>query len=1074
MAVRPIDLKLSTTGNLRLSSTAGKVIDTDLYSRQLYVVQPQYMSKLIQTNVLVCGVQGLGVEVAKNLVLAGPRSVTLWDDAHVTLDDLSSHFYFEPSDVGRPRAEASVVKLSKLNPYVKVRYFTGDGNDAFLRQFQVIVVTQPDNSEFLLRVSDFAHANGIRLVVAQAHGVFASVFTDFGEEFKVLDTDGEDPQTNVVAHISESNPCVVSIDDAYRLPWEDGTYVKFEGLKGSRIVEELNFDEELENVYEIRTIGPYSFELIGVNTTEHASSSEASTSSSSFHYKLGSGYVSNVKRPNTLQFDSWRDALKRGEFTKLCKFTLFGPFEELYQIDYTLHVGFQALLEFQTKHKMLPEIGSLVHINEVVEIAKRIDGEFHWDSSEYPKPALKEEIIEKLADFSRGKLSPMVAFLGGVVAQEVLKTTGKFTPIHQFAYFDASAAIGPNISVEDRKPIGSRYDGQIAVFGKAIQEQLQKLKLFMVGSGALGCELLKNFAMMGIATNPSGVLTVTDMDNIEKSNLSRQFLFRDSDIGKMKSTVAATAAKAMNPDLHIKVHEIPVGEDTEDVFNSEFWSSQDLVVNALDNVKARLYVDRQCVLYQKPLLESGTLGTKANTQVIIPHETQSYGSSSDPQEKEIPVCTLKNFPNTIEHTIEWARDLFSGLFTQPLEELKKYISDPYEYLAQPTENASHKRKLLEGLLAVANLATDRTYENCVRFARLKFEELFSHRIKQLLHSFPADHVLENGVPFWSGSKRAPTPITFDSSDPLHFSFIISTAKVLASTLDVTPLRDPQEVKKILDDYESKVPPFVPSSAKVALTEKEDNESNDEDEEIIENISKSLPASKLFDKFRPTPAQFEKDVDSNGHIDFVLCASNLRARNYGIKEADRQKTKGIAGRIIPAIATTTAMITGLVGMELYKIVQKLPLASYRNAFVNLAISLFVGSEPVTVEKQKSNLTGVMPVKAYPEGHTWWDHLVVEGDLTVDEFVSKFTEAHKLRPISITTASTTKLLWSGIFEGMGDELHSQRRSRKITDLWREITGKNFYNHQDKIELIVSVDDLEDSDIEVTIPTVLLKFR
>jgi len=93
------------------------------------------------------------------------------------------------------------------------------------------------------------------------------------------------------------------------------------------------------------------------------------------------------------------------------------------------------------------------------------------------------------------------------------------------------------------------------------------------------------------------------------------------------------------------------------------------------------------------------------------------------------------------------------------------------------------------------------------------------------------------------------------------------------------------------------------------------------------------------------------VDSNGHIDFVLAASNLRARNYGIKEADRQKTKGIAGmkepdihnnstliillpigRIIPAIATTTAMITGLVGMELYKIVQKLHIDSYRLVFL----------------------------------------------------------------------------------------------------------------------------------------------
>jgi len=75
-------------------------------------------------------------------------------------------------------------------------------------------------------------------------------------------------------------------------------------------------------------------------------------------------------------------------------------------------------------------------------------------------------------------------------------------------------------------------------------------------------------------------------------------------------------------------------------------------VNALDNVNARVYVDSQCVKFLKPLLESGTLGTKANSQVILPHLTESYASSRDPQDTAIPLCTLKNFPHQIEHTIE--------------------------------------------------------------------------------------------------------------------------------------------------------------------------------------------------------------------------------------------------------------------------------------------------------------------------------------------------------------------------------------------------------------------------------------
>ena len=63
-------------------------------------------------------------------------------------------------------------------------------------------------------------------------------------------------------------------------------------------------------------------------------------------------------------------------------------------------------------------------------------------------------------------------------------------------------------------------------------------------------------------------------------------------------------------------------------------------------------MDQRCVFYRKPLIDSGTLGTKGNVQVVIPHVTESYASSQDPPEKETPSCTVKNFPNAIQHTIE--------------------------------------------------------------------------------------------------------------------------------------------------------------------------------------------------------------------------------------------------------------------------------------------------------------------------------------------------------------------------------------------------------------------------------------
>ena len=132
----------------------------------------------------------------------------------------------------------------------------------------------------------------------------------------------------------------------------------------------------------------------------------------------------------------------------------------------------------------------------------------------------------------------------------------------------------------------------------------------VVGAGAIGCELLKNLALLGV-----GQVTVTDNDTIEKSNLNRQFLFREKDLGQPKSEAAAHAVMHINDEMQVTPLTKKVGRDTESFFNDRFWFDQDVVANALDNVDARLYVDGRCVYYRRPLLESGTEGTSGNVQV---------------------------------------------------------------------------------------------------------------------------------------------------------------------------------------------------------------------------------------------------------------------------------------------------------------------------------------------------------------------------------------------------------------------------------------------------------------------------
>ena len=337
----------------------------------------------------------------------------------------------------------------------------------------------------------------------------------------------------------------------------------------------------------------------------------------------------------------------------------------------TLHVGFQALSQFEEENKRSPRPRNAEDAAAVIALAKKIDAD------------ADEKILTELAYQATGDLAPMNAVIGGFVAQEVLKSvSAKFHPMVQNMYFDSLESLPTDLpSEQDCQPIGSRYDGQIAVFGKQFQEKIANFREFLVGSGAIGCEMLKNWSMIGLATGPGGKIYVTDLDTIEKSNLNRQFLFRPKDLGKFKAEVAAAAVADMNPDLKGKIEskQDPVGPETEsksclpasptaeadrdsDVYDADFFANIDGVTNALDNVKARMYMDQRCVFYLKPLLESGTLGTKGNTQVIVPHFTESYSSSQDPPEKETPICTVKNFPNAIAHTI--APESWRVLFSQ--------------------------------------------------------------------------------------------------------------------------------------------------------------------------------------------------------------------------------------------------------------------------------------------------------------------------------------------------------------------------------------------------------------------------
>lgn len=125
-------------------------------------------------------------------------------------------------------------------------------------------------------------------------------------------------------------------------------------------------------------------------------------------------------------------------------------------------------------------------------------------------------------------------------------------------------------------------------------------------------------------------------------------------------------------------------------------------------------------------------------QVVVPFLTESYASSRDPPEKNIPICTLHHFPNLIDHTIQWARDLFEGLFNQQAENVNQYLSNSNFLESLSKQPAGTRLEILQSIKSCLVDERAVTFEQCIHWARLRFEEYFNNNIQQLLYNFPPD------------------------------------------------------------------------------------------------------------------------------------------------------------------------------------------------------------------------------------------------------------------------------------------------------------------------------------------------
>jgi len=396
-----------------------------------------------------------------------------------------------------------------------------------------------------------------------------------------------------------------------------------------------------------------------------------------------------------------------------------------------------------------------------------------------------------------------------------------------------------------------------ATLGEDMVAKIQSSKILLVGSGGIGCELIKNLTLSGFRH-----CATIDMDTIDVSNLNRQLLFRSQHVGKSKCEVACVVAEEMigntfdQPGLQpisYKAHHGNVCDNSR--FNVPFVSQYDLVLNALDNVEARRRVNRLCLAAGVPLVEAGTTGYLGQVNVMDKASgVACYECTTQEVQKVYPICTIRSTPSMPVHTIVWSKQLYKLCFADKMEESMLY-EDP---------QGEEPSTFMPAVFAWRDMMKDTSKPKADLMAAGKaiIQALYVDEIQKQLD-----------MDRYKAAKHKPTVLSSNA---------IAEGMAMES---------------------------VPSQ----------NKATDALWTRGECVAETL-ACLVEAHADPGALLQEFDKDDDLAMRWVTATSNLRSHVFQIQEQSLYSAKGIAGNIIPAIATTNAIVAGLQMIQVINILK----------------------------------------------------------------------------------------------------------------------------------------------------------
>ena len=724
-------------------------------SRTILSIGKDSLQRVQKGKFCIIGLNAIGTEIAKSLLLFGANFLTFVDNEKITEDDYKTNFYVKKENIGMERCKVISNNIKQINQYSKISYDTIENIEEIVKENDILCFTEPLSYDEIIKYELLCRKYQKGFIYCDSFSYSSFIFVDFGEQFVVENPYGLTPKTYKIKSITNANPGKITFFGKMMPRFKRGQKVSFFGLESMK---ELNGCETIE-----------------INTGDSGNTIIDTSSFSKYDEGNPTGFMREVIDSETVNFDTYDKCCENDQ-----KFS-------------------SALLV--DSHKVVKKF----YINR-----------------------------QKNNDKTKQYKIPMCVLLGSLVANECIKYfTHQLLPLTSqilVLYYEQLYNINKNETNDNTL-------------------NFENEKLMIIGIGALGCELAKIASLYNIKG-----MTFIDPDDIELSNLNRQSLFYECDVGKNKAEAAKINILKRHEIEKEKIEtftQFVTNETRKTVFTNKFFKEHTSVFSLVDSFQGRTFIENCCAIANIPMFTGGIGSKQGDWTCSIPHVTERYLSAAEQSNgSKTPSCTLRNYPHTQEHCIEWAHNQLIKLINS-----KKDIN---QY---------------------------KTIDDCINKAISYFQTKFNYNIRDLIYYHPKDDI-SNGFPFWSKHRIFPSPVFFSpKTNSMHKKLILSYTFLLAEKNEIKFNKEELEnkmdsINEIKDEWK------IPTIKKHGF----------DDENPENNINKTVSYKYQFDSTNEI------------QLDFIEACSNIRSENYHLGVIERINAMQHSANIQPTIPTINSIVS----------------------------------------------------------------------------------------------------------------------------------------------------------------------